>query len=330
MKRQTVRVLSGDDVRTALPMPDAVDAMKGAFRQLSLGEAVVPPRAYVETASREGVALFMPAYAPAEDRMAVKVVTLFEGNSARGLPRIQSVVLLVDADDGSPLAVIDGTSLTALRTGAASGAATDLLARPDASVAAVFGAGVQGRTQLEAVLAVRSLREVRVVDPSPEAAEAFCLEMTEKTGVPVKRAPTAAEAVREADVVCTATTSRAPVFDDADLKPGVHVNAVGSYRPDVREVPEATVARATIVVDHRESALAEAGDLLMPLRAGAIREDRLATELGDVLDGRKPGRTSAEEVTLFKSVGVAVQDLAAAARVFRLATERRLGVEVPI
>jgi ornithine cyclodeaminase/alanine dehydrogenase-like protein (mu-crystallin family) len=183
---------------------------------------------------------------------------------------------------------------------------------------------------LEAVLAVRPLREVRVVDSSPEAAETFCLEMTEKTGVPIKRAATAAEAVREADVVCTATTSRVPVFDDVDLKPGVHVNAVGSYRPDVREVPEATVARATIVVDHRESALAEAGDLLMPLRAGAIREDRLATELGDVVDGRKPGRTSAEEVTLFKSVGVAVQDLAAAARVFRLATERRLGVDVPI
>ena len=330
VKQRTVRILSAADVRRALPMREAIEVMKEAFRRLSQGDAVVPPRICLEVASRRGRALFMPAYLPAEDRMAVKVVTLFDGNAALGLPRIQALVLLLDAGNGSPLAVMDGASLTAIRTGAASGVATELLARSDASVAAVFGAGVQGRTQLEALFCVRPIREVRVVDPDPAAVEAFCREMSGKTGVPVKPASTAAQAVREADVICTATTSRVPVFSDGDLKPGVHINAIGSYQPEVREVPEATVARARIIVDHRQSARAEAGDLLIPLRAGLITEEHLAAELGEVLDGRKRGRTSLDEVTLFKSVGVAVQDLAAAARVFRLAREQGLGSEVAI
>ena len=330
MPQRTLRILTAEDVRRALPMHEAVEVMKQAFRQVSLGEAVLPARVHLAAPQQHGVALIMPAYLPADELMGLKVVTLFDQNPQRGRPRIQAVVLVLDGTDGRPLAVIDGTSLTALRTGAASGAATQLLANPDASVAAVFGAGVQGRTQLEAVLCVRPIREVRVWDPDTEAAERFCVEMSRNSGLPVRRAATATAVVQDADIICAATTARTPVFRDCDLKPGVHINAIGSYQPEVQEIPAETVRRARLVVDHRASAWAEAGDLLIPLRAGLISEDHTHAELGEIVAGLKPGRTSPREVTLFKSVGVAAQDLAAAARVLQHAQEHRLGTEVSL
>ncbi len=311
-------------------MADAIAAMKTAFAMLSRGEAVLPPRTHIELPKRGGNALLMPSYLPAADRLGIKVLTLFEGNAQRGLPRIQATMLLVDGTTGSPLAVMDGAALTAIRTGAASGAATDVLVRPDASVAAIFGAGVQGRTQLEAICSVRAIGRAWIVDPDAQAAARFAREMSELLRVDVRVARCATEAVREADIVSTATVARTPVFADADLKPGVHINAIGSYQPDVQEIPEETVARARIVVDHRPSTLAEAGDLLVPLGKGLIQESDLATELGEVIIGAKPGRTSADEVTLFKSVGVAVQDLAAAARVAERAAELGLGTQVAL
>jgi ornithine cyclodeaminase/alanine dehydrogenase-like protein (mu-crystallin family) len=180
---------------------------------------------------------------------------------------------------------------------------------------AVFGAGVQARTQLEAVCCVRSIRRARVYDADPAAADRFAVEMSRQLGLPVERAADSAQVLADADVICTATTSPVPVFDDRDVKPGVHINAVGSYKPTVTEIPAATVCRARVVVDHRASALEEAGDLLVPFRAGMIGEEVLGTELGQIVLGQKPGRTSADEITLFKSVGVAIQDLCAAARV---------------
>jgi ornithine cyclodeaminase len=177
---------------------------------------------------------------------------------------------------------------------------------------------------------VRPIREVWVWDPQAAAAEQFCDEMSRTVGLPVHRAATAAAAVRDADIICAATTSRTPVFRDGDLKPGVHINAVGSYQPDVQEIPAETVQRARLVVDHRASAWAETGDLLIPLRAGLISEAHTHAELGEIVAGLKPGRTSPREVTLFKSVGVAVQDLAAGARVLQRAQEQQLGTEVPL
>jgi len=326
----TLRVLSREDVRRALPMREAVEAMKRAFAQLSRGQAQVPLRVALPVERHKGVTLFMPGYLAADDRMAVKIVSVFNDNPAKGLPLIHALVVVVDAETGAPTAVMDGTYLTALRTGAASGAATDLLAREDARVAAIFGAGVQGRTQLEAVCAVRPIEAAWVYDVDPKRAATYAEEMAGRLGIPIRVASTPAEAVRAADVICTATTATAPVFDDADVRPGTHINAIGAYTPQMQEVPAETVVRAKVVIDHREASLAEAGDLIIPLQQGLITEDHIWAELGEIAAGLKPGRTDPEEITLFKSVGVAVQDVAAAAAVLEAAERLGLGVEVPL
>ena len=324
--KSTALMLSAEDVRRALPMSDAIAAMRGAFIQLAEGQVTLPPRQHVEATGQNGAALVMTCYSAAEKLFALKFITLFEQNRQKGLPLIQATVLLADGTTGETLAVMDGAALTAIRTGAASGLATDLLARGDAAVAAVFGAGVQARTQLEAVCAVRSIRRAYVYDSDAAAAGRFAAEMTERLGRPVERADSPSQALEHADVVCTATTSAAPVFEDDALKQGAHVNAVGSYRPQVSEIPPATVCRARVVVDHVASALEEAGDLLGPMQLGLFPESHFRTELGGILLGRSLGRTSPEEVTLFKSVGVAIQDLCAAARALENARRFQLGV----
>ncbi|MFQ6100612.1 MAG: ornithine cyclodeaminase family protein [Anaerolineae bacterium] len=325
-----LRILSSEDVRRALPMRQAIEAMEGAFSQLSAGQADVPLRTALQVERHNGVTLFMPAYLSADDQMAVKIVSVFNDNPAKGLPLIHALVVVVDATTGEPAAVMDGTYLTALRTGAASGAATNLLAREDASVAAIFGAGAQGRTQLEAVCAVRPIKLAWVYDLSRERASAYAAEMSEQLSLPISVAETPAEAVRQADVVCTATTSSTPVFDDADVRPGVHINAVGAYTPQMQEIPAETVLRAKVVIDHREASLVEAGDLLIPLQQGLMTEAHIYAELGEIAAGQKPGRTTPEEITLFKSVGVAVQDVAAASRVLEAARKQGLGTEVAL
>jgi ornithine cyclodeaminase/alanine dehydrogenase-like protein (mu-crystallin family) len=324
----TIRFLSAGDVRKALPMADAIVAMKDAFRELSAGRVHMPVRAHIDVPEHDGTALFMPSCAAHFGAFAVKTVNVFGHNVTKGLPRIQALVAVFDRETGTPLAVVDGTVLTALRTGAASGAATDLLARSDAAVVAIFGAGVQGRTQLEAVCAVRAVAEVRIYDAVTDAAGAFADETAGKLDLDVRVASSPADALRDADVVCTATVSATPVFGDADLAPGTHINAVGSYQPQVQEIPEETVLRARVVVDHRESALVETGDLIIPIGKGLMTPDDIVAELGEVVSGELPGRTSAEDVTLFKSVGVAVQDLAAGALALKRAEEMGLGTVV--
>lgn len=326
-------VLSRDDVRQSLPMSQAIEAVKVAFAQLSTGQADVPVRVALEATRHNGVTLFMPAYLStpdANDQMAVKIVSVFNDNPAQGLPLIHALVVVVDATTGKPVAVMDGTCLTALRTGAASGAATDLLARQDAHTAAIFGAGVQGRTQLEAVCAVRPIREAWVYDVVPEQVDAFAAEMGQRLSLPVKVAATSSEAASQADVICTATTSTSPVFDDAAIRPGTHINAVGAYTPQMQEIPTETVLRAKVVIDHREASMAEAGDLLIPLRQGRMTGEHIYAELGEIAAGLKPGRVSSDEITLFKSVGVAIQDVAAAGAVLEAAQRMELGTEVAL
>jgi alanine dehydrogenase len=328
-----LRILSSTDVRRAVTMAGAIRAVKEAYVQLSAGQAVVPLRTPVPVKKREGVTLFMPAYLASSDALGAKIVSVFPGNLEHGLPTIHAVVVVVDAETGCPVAMMDGTYLTALRTGAASGVATDLLARPDARVVAVFGAGAQARTQLEAVCTVRAIEKVWVYDAVPEMAEAYAKEMVAK-GRPIPPdvcvADSPAQAVREADVICTATTSSTPVFDDADLKAGVHVNGIGSYTPEMQEVPAETVARARVVVDSRSASLAEAGDLIIPLREGLIVEADIHGEIGEVAAGKIPARETDDEVTFFKSVGVAVQDVAVAELILRRAAELGLGVNVEL
>jgi alanine dehydrogenase len=325
-----IRILSREDVRQSLPMAEAIKAVKDAFAQLSTGRADVPLRVALEVPRHNGVTLFMPAYLAADDQMAVKIVSVFNDNPAKGLPLIHALVTVVDATTGEPVAVMDGTYLTALRTGAASGAATDLLARQETGTAAIFGAGVQGRTQLEAVCAVRPIEKVWVYDISPQQAATFAEEMGQRLALPVEVAGTPAEAVHQADVICTATTATSPVFHDADIRPGTHINAVGAYTPQMQEIPVETVLRAKVVIDHRESSLAEAGDLIIPLQQGRMTEGHIYAELGEISAGVKPGRTSEDEITLFKSVGVAIQDVAAASAVLKAARRLGLGTDVSL
>jgi alanine dehydrogenase len=325
-----IRILSRTDVREALSMAAAIEAVEAAFVQLSAGKAEMPVRASLPVERHDGVTLFMPAYLEDDDRMAVKIVSVFSQNPERGLPLIHALVVVVDATTGAPAAVMEGGYLTALRTGAASGAATDLLAREDARTSAIFGAGVQGRTQLEAVCAVRPIEAAWVYDLNPDQARAYADEMAAQLGIVVEVAETPAEALAEADVVCTATTSSTPVFDDGDVRPGTHINAVGAYTPEMQEIPAATVLRAKVVIDELESSLAEAGDLIIPIEAGMMTEERIHAELGEIAAGQKVGRVSADEVTLFKSVGVAVQDAAVAGAILTEARRLDLGVEVEL
>jgi len=320
--------LSADDVRRALPMSAAIAAMREAFTQLSNGQVTLPPRQHIAVPDEHGVALVMACHSAAQKLFSLKFITLFDQNRSKGLPLIQSLVILTDGTTGQHLAVMDGAALTAIRTGAASGLATQVLARPDAGIVAIFGAGVQARTQLEAVACARSIGTAYVYDPDAAAADRFAAEISRQLNLPVERAASPKDALENADVVCTATTSSSPVFDDGDVNRGIHINAIGSYRPDVTEIPPATVCRARVVVDHRPSASEEAGDLLVPLKQGLITESHFHTELGEILAGKAKGRSSAAEITLFKSVGVAIQDLCAAARA--LENARRLGLGAPM
>jgi len=327
MSGNKLLVLSGEDLLRALPMERAVRAMRSAFTALSEGRALLPPR--MNLPAGKGTLLVMPALLGEGGGAAVKVLTLEPENPARGLPLIHALAVLLDGESGRPLAVLEGGTLTALRTGAAAGLATDLLARPEAEAAALFGAGIQAKTQLMAFCAVRKVREARVFDPRRERAEAFAREMSGELGIPVRAAATPAEALRGAGLVSTATTSGEPVFEPGLVEPGTHINAVGAFTPRTREIPGEIVARARVVVDQREACLAEAGDLLLPMKEGLVSEDHIQAELGEVAGGSKPGRTSREEITLFKSVGVAVQDAAAAREAYESARELGLGREVP-
>jgi alanine dehydrogenase len=325
-----LRILSNQDIRRALPMHQAIETMKRAFAQLSTGQADVPLRAVLDVPRHNGVTLVMPGYLATDDQMAVKVVSVFNDNPTTGLPLIHALVVVVDATTGAPAAVLDGTYLTALRTGAASGAATDLLARQDACTAAIFGAGVQGRTQLEAVCTARPIKEAWIYDLATERADAYAAEMSGRLSISVRVAKSPVEAVRRADVICTATTASKPVFQDEHVRPGTHINAVGAYTPQMQEIPPETVLRAKVVIDHRESSMAEAGDLLIPLGQGLMTEGHVYAELGEIVAGTKPGRMSPEEITFFKSVGVAVQDVAAAGAALAAAQRLGLGTEVAL
>lgn len=319
-----MRLIRAADVARACPMGDAIEAVRQGFAALSAGRTTVPLRAAIPLAG-DGVALSMPAALAGGPHWSVKVVTVAPGNPGRDLPLIAASVLLGDAGTGMPLALLDGTSLTALRTGAAGGVAAAALARPDSAVVALFGAGVQARAQLAAIASVMGgrLREVRVVardrDHAARLAEAATHDDA-TAGIRIHAADPD-DAVRGADVVITATSSATPVFSGRALGDGAHVTAVGSFKPTMRELDGETVRGSRIVVDQRGPALAEAGEL-----QGLRPED--VVEIGEVLGGTVPGRRSRSERTIFKSVGNAIQDLVVASRIYERALELGLGEEI--
>jgi ornithine cyclodeaminase/alanine dehydrogenase-like protein (mu-crystallin family) len=321
----TLRVLSASDIDRAIDMNGAMDVMSAAFGQLAKGRANVPQRLGLKTDT--GLVLAMPGNLPDEHALAIKIVTVFPDNSRRGLPSIFGLVVVLDAATGAPLALVEGGHLTAMRTGATSGLATRLMARADARTVALFGAGVQARTQLAGVRAVRDIREVRIVSRRAESATRLAGELT---GVDTRVFHDAAQAVRGADIVITATTCPTPLFPGDALEPGTHVNAIGAYLATMREVDSAAIQRARVVVDTREGALAEAGDLIIPIRERVIGANHIVAELSELVTGAIPGRTSQEEITLFKSVGHAAQDVALARRVLDIAIAQDIGAMVSL
>lgn len=316
-----MRLLTATDIQKVVPMLDAIAVVKQAFSELSSGLAQVPVRTGISTEADQGTALYMPAYLSASHCLGFKAVTVYPGNRDRGLPTIFAVVLLQDASTGKPVALLEGTYLTALRTGAATGAATELLARQDARRLCLFGTGGQAPSQVEAVCAVRPIEAVWVCSRSTSRAEQFIQQMQAfafARGVAFHVARDPHDAVQAADIIITATPARKPLFMAGDVRDGTHINAIGAFTPDMQEIPPEVVARAKVVVDSRAACMAEAGDILIPLREGLISVNHIYAELGELASGQKPARTAAAEVTLFKSVGNAVQDLA----VGRLALER--------
>jgi ornithine cyclodeaminase/alanine dehydrogenase-like protein (mu-crystallin family) len=305
-------VLSGDNVARLLPMRDCIPLMADTLAALADGRGLLPLRTVMSLPDEAGWLYTMPAFAAKSAALAVKMITIFPANHGGPLPSHQGVVVLFDAADGRPVALIDATELTALRTAAVSAVATRALARAEAGDLALLGAGVQARAHLEALPLVRPIHRVRVWSRNAERAAAFARAMTGAHGLAVEAVADARAAVDGADIICVATAARAPVLCGEWLTAGTHINAIGASTPQARELDSAAVRRARVYVDRREAALAEAGDLLIPIAEGVISPAHIVAELGEVLAGRAGGRMDADEITLFKSLGLAVEDAAAA------------------
>jgi ornithine cyclodeaminase len=321
-----VLVLTEADVHRLLPMEACVEAMAQVLSALTRGEALQPLRSVLRPEGAPGLMAVMPSYwGGSEPAFGVKLVGVFPGNLAKGMDAHQGAVILSSGETGEPRAFVNASAVTAIRTAAVSGVATSTLAREDAGDLALVGASVQAETHLRAMACVRRLRRVRVASRDPSRARAFAERQGAVFAFPIDAVATVEDAVRGADLVVTATSSAVPVLRRDWVSAGTHINAIGASLRDRREVDGATVAAASLFVDRRESAENEAGDYLLALREGAIREGHIRAELGEVLLGRRPGRTGGDEITLFKSLGLAVEDLAAAALVYRRAQAEGMG-----
>ena len=300
--------LNRDQINDLISMEEAIRAMGTAFAQLSNGEAVVPPRLSLDIPDKNATSLVMPAYATGSPYYTVKIVSVNYSNPDKGLPLIHGIVQVFDAENGKHIANLDGASITAIRTGAASGLATDLLAKENANVCAVFGTGVQAASHIEAVLEVRPIEKIMVFSRSKPSAEKFCSTLANQVECVIGKK----ESLLEADIICTTTPAQSPLFETDEIKPGCHLNVVGSHQPSFREVPTGLVARSKIIVDKREACEQEAGDLIIPVQEGSWSFEHLHGELGQVVSGDIIARESENEITLFKSVGNAIQDHAMA------------------
>ena len=317
-------------VTELLPMDKAIAVMREALTMLAGGDVVMPLRTMMQLPGGDRVVGLMPSYLGGIDAVGVKVIAAFPANFGSEYDTHQGVVLYFDTARGLLHAIVDATSITAIRTAAVSGLATDLLARPDAGDLALIGAGTQAHTHLRAMMAVRPVRRVRVFSVPAESAAAFAERESRLTGLAVEAVATAQEAVAGADLICTVTSATEPVLLGEWVSPGAHINAVGAYTPTTRELDSALVARTSLYADRRESLLGEAGEFLIPKAEGLIGDDHIVGEIGEVLTGKARARTSPAEITLFKSLGIAIEDLAAAHAVDRSAVERGLGTWIDL
>ncbi|MBZ0279736.1 MAG: ornithine cyclodeaminase family protein [Anaerolineae bacterium] len=322
-----ILILNSADVRRLLPMDACIDAMAEAFMALRRGEALNPLRLVMMLPDQRSVLAVMPSYL--KDSMGVKVISVMPGNHGTPYDSHNGAVLLFEAVHGQPLAMIEAGAITAIRTAAVSGLATRLLAREDAGDLAILGVGVQARTHLEAMQSVRKLHRVRVWSRNLDRARIFAEREAAKYGLTIEVMPTVQVAVAGADLICTTTAAREPILMGEWLAPGVHLNVVGASLRTTREVDTAAMVKSRLYVDRRESTLNEAGDFLIPKSEGTVDDSHIQGELGEVLLGQVKGRQSAAEITLFKSLGLAVEDLASAQLIYAQAVEQGIGIKVP-
>jgi alanine dehydrogenase len=327
---QRFRLLTEDHVTALLPMPELIAAMEAAVARFSSSEVLQPVRTVMTVGPTRAYFGLMPAYIEQPARLGAKLVTVFNDNLARGLPSHLATIVLLDPDTGSLVALMDGRYITEARTAAVSAVSARHLSRPAAETLAIIGSGVQARSHLEAFAEVRTLREVRVWSPQLRSRERFVDDMTGRVPARITPSDTAREAVDGADLVVLVTSSPSPVVDDAWIAPGTHVVSVGACRPDQREMAPELVARGRLFVDSRAAALIESGDVVQGIREHRFDESHLAGEVGEVVLGRVAGRTADDQITIFKSLGMAVEDVVTADLVFRKAIETGAGTELTL
>ena len=325
-----VLLISQREVNRLLPMRDCIEAMAEAMTLLAQGKVVLPLRQVLPIPGRRAGLATMPAAAGAPMGLGVKVIAVFPNNRGTPYDAHQGAVLLFDPDHGALRAIVDASEITAIRTAAVSGLATRLLAREDAGDLAILGAGVQARTHLDAMLAVRRIRRVRVWSHTQESRDRFAEYEGQRHGIPIESVASVQSTVAGADLICTVTSAREPILRGKWIEPGAHVNAVGACVRTQRELDTRAVQSARLFVDDRHAALQEAGDILIPMAEGVFGDEHIVGEIGAVLTGAVAGRAHGQEITLFKSLGLAVQDLAAASLVYRRAVDRELGTWVDL
>lgn len=321
-------IVNQAQVRELLPMGECIDVMDEVLRDLSEGGCILPLRQIMWLKQKTGALGMMPSYWKRADVIGLKAVTFFPANEGTELDSHQGAVLLYDGKRGTLQAMIDATAITAIRTAAVSGVATRALARDDAKMLAIIGSGVQASTHLDAMLQSRSISRVRVFSKTLEQAAAFADREGAKHGIAIESVSSAQDAVANADIICTATSSQVPVLQSEWIAPGTHINAIGSSIATARELDGLTVKQSRLFVDRRESTLNESGDFLMAKAEGLIDDDHILAEIGEVLTGRATGRQSKTEITLFKALGLAVEDLAAAAHVYNKALSQNVGTHI--
>jgi alanine dehydrogenase len=327
---QRFRLLTEDHVKSLLPMPDLITAMESAVARFSAGEVLQPVRTVLSVGPTHGYFGLMPAFIAQPASLGAKLVTVFNDNHALGLPSHLATIVLLDPDTGSLIALMDGRYITEARTAAVSAVSARHLSRPDASTLAIIGTGVQARSHLEAYAEVRALKDVRVWSPTPKSRGRFVDDMTGHVAARLSATDTAEAAVRGADLIVLATSAPTPVVEHAWVADGAHVVSVGACRPDQREMAPDLIARSRLFVDSRAAALVESGDVVMGIKEQRFKDTHITGELGEVVLGRVPGRTSPNEITVFKSLGMAVEDVATADLVFRRAVETGAGTELTL
>ncbi|MCC6174377.1 MAG: ornithine cyclodeaminase family protein [Chloroflexi bacterium] len=319
-------LLNRAELEKLLDVTSVIDAVERGFADYSAGKTVSPVRTAVRVTDPPGVLLIMPCAMTESKALGTKLVSVYVQNSTRNLPVIGALYVLADYETGFPLAVMDASYTTGLRTAAASAVATKYLAREDSKTLGIFGTGVQAEFHALCIPAVRQIERILVWGRSPEHARDFCAQMAGRVSAEL-RPGGSVEEVAASDIVTTCTTSPTPLFSGALLQPGAHVNNVGSHAPGVREMDTESIVRSTVVVDGYDAAWAESGDILIPLGEGAIGREHVVAELGEIVGGKKPGRQGPDEITLFKSNGLAFQDLVAAALAAERASAQAVGTE---